>query len=77
MTTIDYKPMPGGRILMPVQGPPDDRPKKIKVPIRNGVAFPDGAIIMWSGAIGKSREDAEQFFRERGEEVEFVEVAAK
>lgn len=73
MTILDYGKSRGG-ILLPIYGPPDERPKKVTVPLRNDVAFPDGAIIAWSGAIGRSREVAESFFRKLGREPEFVEI---
>lgn len=74
MATLDYAAAPGGKILMPVQGPADERPKKCKVPIRNGVVNPDGAIILHSATIGSTREFAEAFYRSRGYEPEFVEI---
>lgn len=62
-------------LLLPVQGPVDTRPKKIKVPIRNGKVNPDGAIIMLGATIGASREKAEKIYRDHGYDPEFVEIA--
>jgi hypothetical protein len=73
MTTLDYVKSDRG-ILIPIQGPPDKRPKKIKVPIRNGKVNPDGAIIMLSATIGATREMAEVIYRKFGYEPEFIEI---
>lgn len=70
---LDYLKSSGG-LLLPIIGPPDLRPKKIKVPVRNGRANPDGAIIMHGVTIGKSREFAEQHYRDHGYDPEFVET---
>lgn len=70
---LGFGKSPGG-LYLPVHGPEDPRPKKIKVPIRDGKVNPDGAIIMHGVTIGKSREFAEKYYREFGYEPEFVEI---
>lgn len=74
MTTLGYEKSVGGILLLPVQGPEDQRPKKIEVPIRNGKVNPDGAIIMHGATIGASREEAEKHYRKFGYDPEFVEI---
>lgn len=74
MTTLDYVRAPGSRLFSAVIGPPDLRPKKIRLPIRNGKVNPDGAIIAHGVTIGASREFAEDFYRKNGYAPEFVEI---